>query len=91
MTNPESQESQEATVNTVNEDEIRTVTIDGEKYLIDSMDDSIKTALSQLLEIEQSIKKITNEHEFNIRNLTYSKQYLTDYIASKKKYFKKLD
>jgi hypothetical protein len=68
----------------------QTVTIDGEQFLLDSMDDNFKEALMQIAEIDREIEKANQEVQLKMRNLNYAKQYLVDYVASNKDKFTKV-
>ena len=63
--------------------ERKTVTIDGKDYFIDSFPDEAKMALEQIQQITVEIEL----EKIKIRNLEYAKQYLVDYLSSKKDEF----
>jgi hypothetical protein len=63
----------------------KTVTIDGEDYLIDSFPEEAMAALNQIYQITRDIEV----QKIQVRNLEYAKQYLVDYLSQNKDKFKK--
>jgi hypothetical protein len=62
------------------------VTLNGKDYFVDSFPEKEKTALGQIVQIEQEMEI----YKVRIRNNEYAKQYLVDYLVQNTKQFEEV-
>jgi hypothetical protein len=62
------------------------VTLNGKDYFVDSFPEKEKTALGQIVQIEQEMEI----YKVRIRNNEYAKQYLVDYLVQNTENFEEV-